>query len=790
MKKSLFLSMFAATGMLLAISCSNDELTAVQPADEVQVSFALGLEGGIGSRAISDGTGADKLVYAVYKVNAKTGVSELQNVEGSTNGQFVKPDFKSGDNVSITLAKGQTYQVAFWAQDGDCNAYGTSDLTNVTVDYQGVNNDELRDAFYKTVEFTVSANKTIDVVLKRPFAQINVGVYKSDWEAAVASGITIEKSSVTIKDAATSINLLTGAVGNQEDVEVNYSSELIPNEELKVDLNQDGDFDDENEKYAWLSMSYILVADHDEAKDNNGLLGTDRTTLAGLEYTFTPAEGGNAIVFKDGLAGAPVQRNWRTNILGKLLTGDIQFNITIDPVYDGDIKYPGTSTEELGMAVIYGGTVNATENIDLGQNYLSVQSDLILNMNGNTLNVAEGQVSGYGALLTNGATAEFNDANIVSGGAGINVQSGADVVFNSGSIHLNSDTNSGERYVFYATQKGTTVTINGGTFSFANVYRKIAYICANSNAKVYVTGGEFGAPCQHPNWKEPIVEANGGEVIITGGTFGFDPSKWVAEGYVAVKNANNTYTVTVKPSVEALNAALENAIAGSTIVLSNEAVDYGTITINELKDITIEGNENASIIFNTDADTKIENVTIQNFDFEYTGSNANCGFVINSEAQIDNLVIDNCTFTGTGAKAGRGIYGQNTSATIVLKDCTFKNLDYPIYTMAAGGYESLTVENCTFENIISWAIMTQYNPYTGDLTVNGCNFVNCVGGLVRTGNFTEGHTFTFTNNTVTNSQEHPAKNWFQINASEATKVISGNTKDGASWTPGTEEGLN
>ena len=249
--KKLFL-MFAAVGMLLATSCSNDE-AFVLSSNEAQVTFSLGLENGMNTRAISDGTGAKKLVYAVYKLNAD-GTPVLQNVVGSNNeGQFVDTEAFDGgltETVSVTLAKGQTYQVAFWAQNPNCNAYTTTDLTNVEVSYnQATNNNDVRDAFFKTVEFTVSGNQTIDVELKRPFAQINVGVYKTDWEAAVKSGIEIEKSSVVIKDAATSINLLTGEVGDETtDVEVSYLSNTIPNEDLKVDLNGDKDYDDDNEK--------------------------------------------------------------------------------------------------------------------------------------------------------------------------------------------------------------------------------------------------------------------------------------------------------------------------------------------------------------------------------------------------------------------------------------------------------------------------------------------------------------------------------------------------------------
>ena len=54
MNKKLFLGMFAAAGMLLATSCSNDELDVVQSGNEAQVTFSLAAEGGIATRAIGD----------------------------------------------------------------------------------------------------------------------------------------------------------------------------------------------------------------------------------------------------------------------------------------------------------------------------------------------------------------------------------------------------------------------------------------------------------------------------------------------------------------------------------------------------------------------------------------------------------------------------------------------------------------------------------------------------------------------------------------------------------------
>ena len=238
-----------------------------------------------------------------------------------------------------------------------------------------------------------------------------------------------------------------------------------------------------------------------------------------------------------------------------------------------------------------------------------------------------------------------------------------------------------------------------------------------------------------------------------------------------------------------LKDALENAEEGSTILLQN--LNYGLFTIGELKNVTIKGGANTVMTFVTDANTKIENVTLDGVNFVYDGSNVNSGIVINAAAQIDNLVVDGCTFTGTGEKKGRGIYGTNPNASIVIRNTTFSDLGYPIYTTSNnGGYESLVIEDCSFNRIKSWAIMPQYDPYSGDLTVTGNKFTDCVGGLVRAGKLTAGHTFTFTNNVITNSTEHPNKNkWFQINTSEGAKVVEGNIKDGAAWTPSTADGL-
>lgn len=245
--------------------------------------------------------------------------------------------------------------------------------------------------------------------------------------------------------------------------------------------------------------------------------------------------------------------------------------------------------------------------------------------------------------------------------------------------------------------------------------------------------------------------------------------------------------MTVVNSVEELGLVLANAKPGSTVVLSNQIT--GAVTLGEAKDVTIDAELTDAVRFVTDANTKIENVTLKNIDFQFATQTGQAGacIVISELAQIDNLVIENCDLVGDNNKNSYGITGENPYASIVVKNCTFSDMGYAIQTITKGGYKSLVVEGCTFENIISWAIMPQYG-YTGDLTVNSCTFANC-DGLVKTG--TISGIFTFTNNTLTNTNGHDGKDskCFEVNAN-GTAVVNGNTKDGVNWTPGAAQGLN
>ena len=315
MKKVLFWGAMVV-GMFFASSCSKEDFNVNSSNDGVLVGFSLGIEGQMGTRAV-DGATADMLVYSLFDSEGNL----LENI--GDNGMVVKENAFGGssESISVSLVKGQTYSVVFWAQNSACDAYtitaGQNGL-NVDVDYNGLNNDEARDAFFATETFTVDGDSVIDVILKRPFAQINLGVTAEDWEAAIASGVNITKSKATIKNVATSINLLDGSVSGSTDVTYDFAD--LPSETTRAasavkTLNID------TESYKWLSMSYILT---DESKST---LDSD-----GLQFTLE-ASNGDQIVLEEGLHNVPVQRNWRTNVVGNVLTGVTTFNVSVDPVY-------------------------------------------------------------------------------------------------------------------------------------------------------------------------------------------------------------------------------------------------------------------------------------------------------------------------------------------------------------------------------------------------------------------------------------------------------------------------
>lgn len=310
MKKTICLGLAAA---LLAASCSVEEQKA-QLDNEAVVSFSIALENQISTRAISDGKGIDQLMYAVFNEDG----SELLVSKVTINdaASMIERNSTNGGYVDITLPKGQVYQVVFWAQNSECDAYTVSDDMKVTVDYAGLNNDETRDAFFAaTMPFKLDRHLSKEVVLKRPFAQVNVGTYESELEAVKEYGSEVTYSAATIKGVANQIDLVDGTVSGE--VDVVYTASALPSEKLYVDVDRDG----YKEVYEYMSMCYVLAGDSNSVHE--------------VAFDFSDANG-NTVATAASIDLISLLRNWRTNILGYFFTGNANLDIVIDAAYEDD----------------------------------------------------------------------------------------------------------------------------------------------------------------------------------------------------------------------------------------------------------------------------------------------------------------------------------------------------------------------------------------------------------------------------------------------------------------------
>ena len=785
MNKKLFLGMFAATGMLLATSCSNDELDVIQSGNEAQVTFSLGLEGGIGSRAISDGTGADVLMYAVFDKdgNRITTINKVSKT-GVT--------FPTTEN--ITLAKGQTYKVAFWAQDDDCKAYTVTDDMQVSVNYANdenkVNNDETRDAFFKTVEFTVSGNQTIDVELKRPFAQINVGVTKGDWDAAVASGITIAQSSVVIKNAATGLNLLDGTVSGE--AEVSYSLANIPSDPaiLKVDTDGDG----VKEEYNWLSMSYILPAE--------ATTGYAKTTMESLQYTFAPVSG-NEIVFANGLNSVPVQRNWRTNILGKLLTGDITFNITIDPVYDGDINVDAPISEVKSDAQALAAALTANEedilvvlgaDVDLPISSLGSQTpgsgeyklggadtkNITIDLNGKTLNFTTSYMSAIGAKNAD-ATITIKNGTVTSTGNSATTWNINDVTFancnyvienvtfnkevaltNAGkSVTMNNVTikGTGDYYALWISAKGQAVKVDKLTVNTPGRGIKIdeQYVGTPEKVTLNISNSTFKTAKKAAIM---VKSVEGADIIVSD----IDISNVTADKVFAVwvdedakANADKVVVNGALMKVEGDNAVigaasteeLANATIGNNATIYLAAGDYIIPSTAKGKTLTIKGTGNP------------EDVKVAVTKVGTGGENCDYGFD-GSTVTFEGITITTNSSTYIGYARCKGTYKKcviNGTYTLYgdskFENCTF-NVSGDVYNIWTWGAPNATFDGCTFNS--DGKAMLLYGQENTNLTIENSVF-NDKGGLtdlkaaIEIGNDYDKSYTLVVNNTVVNGYE-------------------------------------
>lgn len=540
MKRYLLSTFTIAAAALLVTSCNDEMDNGLKTGDEGTVTLTAQLPSEMGTRAFADGLTAKHLQYAVYEAGQSTPLKVFGD-ETTVVGEAEMVDLKK--SVTLKLTSGKSYDVIFWADATTDSPYTFDPATQkVSVDYSKVNNNSDNcDAFFKKETITVSGNQSVDVKLTRPFAQVNIGT--DDFDAAKASGLEVTQTEVVAKAFAT-LNLATGKVADEADR--TFTMKAIP-------TASDGEFPVAG-GYKYLSMDYLLV-------------GADKATV---DVAFNYG-GPQSRTFTN----VPVQRNYRTNIYGSLLTNTTDFNVVIEPAF---------ATTNYNLGALYtasqiGGAVTLSDNVDFDRT-IAVQpgKTMSVNLNGktvkNTTDLWENpsvpnswslfSVRGTDSKLTlsgdGDVIAKANDCYA------IDVQGGGHLVIEGG--HYN-----GNIHAVYVTEG--VAEIKGGTFEVQQKYPDAE------------KADEFVLNCLDENYKNGTAK-----IIVTGGTFiGFNPgdckaegngTNFVAPGYASIADgtaADGRTIWKVVPAVEATTEAeLEGSFKRGSVTAISSNISTATIT--------------------------------------------------------------------------------------------------------------------------------------------------------------------------------------------------------------------
>lgn len=624
----------AAALTLLAVSCNKEQVTEVPDGQMVDVTFTTALPGEMATKSIGDGQTAKKLYVSVYENDDAKTKLELDKTATFT-------DLKT--QVTFSLVKGKTYNFVFWAQAAEGAPYDVTDLKNIKISYEGAEaNDEKRDAFYATrKELKVNGALTETIKLYRPFAQVNFGT--ADYDAAVAAGVKPVKSVFTATDVATVFDTFEAEGKEAKDV-VTFTESALPGETL---VTKAGD-------YKWMTMNYIIPVGKQGEKHISNVTA-EFVTEDGVSVTASAPQ-------------APVQNNYRTNIVGDLLTSQVIFNIEIVPIFnepDNDIDIVNVKNEaSLKALFATGGEATLAADLDLGETVsVAAGKEVTLDLNGktisNTTDIWNTAANDWSLLSVRGGSLTIKGAGTLQ--AKENDCFAVDVM-DGGKVVIEDGTYVGNVHAVYVFEG--SVEIKGGKYSIqqpSELPSPYGYVlncydanCKNGTAKIMVSGGEF-------------EKFNPAECVAEGAHTNF-----LADGYMSVESEEGVWTVVrgTKPVVMTTAELRATLTAFTSAGSGDNVIEIG-------KDIVLKEGE-------TWVPAKVDGyhgagvVTVLGNGHKISGLNAPLfagGFAGNSGIIVKDLTLDGVKINDATSNLGIGAFvcDVDSMPTIELDNCHLTN---------------------------------------------------------------------------------------------------------------------
>lgn len=628
----------AAALTLLAVSCNKEQVTEVPDGQTVDVTFTAALPGEMATKAIGDGQTAKTLYVSVYENDDAKTKLDLDKTATFT-------DLKT--QVTFSLVKGKTYNFVFWAQAAEGAPYDVTDLKNIKISYEGAEaNDEKRDAFYATrKELKVNGALTETIKLYRPFAQVNFGT--ADYDAAVAAGVKPVKSVFTATDVATIFDTFEAEGKEAKDV-VTFTESALPGETL---VTKAGD-------YKWMTMNYILPMGKQDAKH-----------ISNVTAEFIPETG---ITVKASSPQTPVQNNYRTNILGNLLTSQVIFNIEIVPIFnepDNDIDIVNVKNEaSLRALFATGGEATLAADLDLGETVsVAAGKEVTLDLNGKTIKNSTD--------LWDSPTKEANNWSLFS------VKGGSLTIKGAGTLQAKEN----DCYAVDV-QDGGQVTIEDGTY-VGNIHAVYVY-----EGTAEIKGGHYSVQQTYPDAEKAYgfvlncYDANRkngtAKIMVSGGEFEkFNPAdcaaegahtNFLADGYMSVEAEEGVWTVVrgTKPVVMTTAELRATLTAFTSAGSGDNVIEIG-------KDIVLKEGETWTPV-KVDGYNGAGVVTVLGNGHKISGLNAPLfagGFAGNSGIIVKDLTLDGVKINDATSNLGIGAFvcDVDSMPTIELDNCHLTN---------------------------------------------------------------------------------------------------------------------
>ena len=721
--KKILLFASALAGLFLAASCQRENLEPVQQGGTV--TYTVQVPGALATKAAGD----YELIYEVYR-EAQVGTDAAPIYEG-------KKTF-SGNSVDLPLefVKGQNFVVLFWAQKDGVTAYNTGDLRNVTLGTLTANQENYEVfAGMDEVSNCVSSNNG-NVELVRPIAQLNIATDAEGLKLG-ATDVNLYSSFVTVKGLSTTYNVYNKAV-----------SETLSDVEFSVAAVPDGKLGTTD--YTYVAMNYI------------GFIDANGTTV-NVDFTVKTSEGDIA----HSVSSVPVKPNYKTNIIGNLITETDNYQVTLGAwgTPDTNVEVVAVSTaQDLQEAIddIPAGTegnITLTDDIDLSAlaSMISTKAgaptygliipadkSLVLDLNGNTLaqtvncTASYSMIENHGSLTIIDSKGEGKISFKDSGAGDSNFGWGSYTISNNGNLVVNGGTieHTGEQntpgnvvHMYCAIQQNNAnavTTINGGTIS-TPTYRSIRI----SRGSAHIKGGNMvGQVWAQPYDETLVLNIEGGsfqpspvdgssvfvtndrvvDFAVTGGFFATKISCSVPAN-LAGAVTGGTFTESAKANTpDKLYAGYYFVQDGENYVLEQCPVKIGETAYDTLADAVAAVQEGETI-------TILAGKTLEEGIVKLPAALNNVTFKGEEGATLKDMTIS--------AADGNAYSYQN----LKFDGLTFDNSRILLTGWRNGEevIENLTVTNCTFQNLFDTtnSAPVHINKDASE-AVNGFTFTNNV----------------------------------------------------------------